>query len=95
MSRWHVGQEVVCVKDGEWVLAIGPAEMRPGPKHREDCVIDGVEMIRGKVWLHLVGYGCWYYSAYFRPKFRDKTQFELLQRLARDVRKDVPALSLI
>ena len=93
MADWHIGQKVVCIKRGEpWASVIPPHEIQIGPDYLEKCVIEEIWAAFDRVWFRIERYTKWYQSIWFRPIVEDKTQLDLLQRIARDVQAKEPAM---
>jgi hypothetical protein len=67
MSDWHIGQRIVCIKQGPWSCFIWPFEAAAGPKYNEICVIRDIWSGFGGAWLAIAGHPGRYADCWFMP----------------------------
>lgn len=102
MSNFHVGQKVVCIKDGPW--SSEPFEKNEvGPNAGDVLVIRGIEINSDGAWLvfkeiinpqycYLDEYGELQFSSDdFRPVIERKTDISIFQEMLMPKRNEVPA----
>ena len=66
---FKVGDEVVCIKKGQWEHVKGPVVNSSAPKYNEDCIVDSI-MPDG--YLVLVGYNKLICGCFHPERFRKK-----------------------
>lgn len=97
---FHVGQEVICISDREWITQNG--ELVPGPKFMEKVTVDGIIQYSDYPGMEIVGLllceyrtdqqpGYW--SIYFRPleKLEKETDISVFNSVLENTKVEEPA----